>query len=116
MGSGRDLAAAYRQSVYRVYRTDGPLDFRPGERSPALRDLLRSHAGSGAAFITAHNPGSRLMPREHNNNAQAAVAAEDSLLLVGIDREAACSLGRRFGQNALVWIGHDGSAELVWLS
>lgn len=139
MGTDEDLDTAYRQTLYRVYGPDGPVDFRVGERSPALQALLRSYASDGAAFVTAHNPGSRLMTDEHNRNAQALLAAqargsaaatvpgvaldpvgawpaEDSLLLLNMDPAAARSLGRRFGQNALVWIDRTGLAELVWLS
>lgn len=139
MKTDEDLDTAYRQTLYRVYGPDGPVDFRVGERGPALRALLRSYASEGAAFITAHNPGSRLMTEEHNGNAQASLVAqgrviaaatlsgvaldprgtwpaEDSVLLVNIDREAARRLGRRFGQNALVWIHPTGLAELVWLT
>ncbi|MDZ7668260.1 MAG: DUF3293 domain-containing protein [Gammaproteobacteria bacterium] len=139
MTSDRDLDTAYRQTVYRVHRPDVPVDFCVDEHSPALQELLRSYASDSAAFLTAHNPGSRLMSQMHNCNAQAALEAqargmgatalpgvaldpqgawpaEDSLLLVNIDREAACNLGRRFGQNALVWIDQTGLPELVWLT
>jgi len=139
MASDRDLDTAYRQTVYRVFLPDGPVDFRVGERNPALRELLRASASTAAAFVTAHNPGSRLMSQADNTRSQAELAAEaraigaatlpgvaldpldtwpaeDSVLLLMVDRESACTLGRRFGQNALVWIDQTGLAELVWLT
>ena len=37
---------------------------------------------------------------------------EESMLAIGVSREEALSLGRRFGQNAVVWGERGGGAEL----
>ena len=40
---------------------------------------------------------------------------EPSLLVLGLDRVAASELGRRWDQNAVVWVGEDATPELVLL-
>lgn len=41
--------------------------------------------------------------------------AEPSYLVLGMDLEAARELGRRYGQNAIVWAGADAVPELLLL-
>jgi hypothetical protein len=41
--------------------------------------------------------------------------AEASFLVLGLGREEASDLGRKYGQNAIVWVGSDGVPELVLL-
>lgn len=134
-----NLDAAYRQAVYRVILGGSPLDLRVDQACGGVRALLTERGVDTAAFVTACNPGSRRLDRAANRAARTAledaVAAmgcsalpgvaidpegrwpdEESLLLPGVDFESACSLARRFGQNALVWIGPEAVPELVWVA
>jgi hypothetical protein len=40
---------------------------------------------------------------------------EASYLALGLSRDQACLLGRKYQQNAIVWIGTNGTPELVLL-
>jgi putative PIN family toxin of toxin-antitoxin system len=123
---------AYQKALYVVL--GGPV-LRLGERNAELETLLEAQAAVTAAFVTAANP--RGEPRSHAANQaamaelQAALAwpfypgegrdpegrwpAEPSLLIVGIPRGEAEALGRRFGQNAIVFVEKAGAPELVLL-
>ena len=39
---------------------------------------------------------------------------EASVLVLGLDRQAAMALAKAHEQHAFVWVGGDGVAELVW--
>ena len=123
---------AYQKALYAVL--GGPV-LRLGERNPELETLLEAQAATTAAFITAANP--RGEPRSHAANQvataelQAALAwpfypgegrdpegrwpAEPSLLVIGIPRAEAEALGRRFEQNAIVFVEKGSAPELVLL-
>ncbi len=91
-----------------------------------------------AAFLTACNPGSEPQPTEVNAQAHARLGAEltaagyrlvqgagedptgvwtaeSSYLVLGMALDAAQEVGRRYGQNAIVWAGADAVPELVLL-
>jgi putative PIN family toxin of toxin-antitoxin system len=126
------ILRAYEKALYAVL--DGPV-LRIGERNPELQALLEAQAAATAAFVTAANP--RGEPRSHaaNEDAMAELQAmlawpfysgegrdpegrwpaEPSLLIVGIPRGEAEALGRRFGQNAIVFVEKAGAPELVLL-
>ena len=110
------------------------LVIRVGERNAALDELI-GRPGSGA-FLTAANPGSERLGEEDNRRRDAALREaleraghsylegegrdperdwppEPSLLVPGIARAEAIELGRRFGQNALVWCEPGRPPELV---
>ena len=40
---------------------------------------------------------------------------EPSVFAVGLGEDDAIALGREFGQNAIVWVGHDGVPRLLLL-
>lgn len=134
-----DLERAYRRAVYRLELPAGPLDLEIDRPSAPLARLLCEHGVRCAAFLTAWNPGSVLTDPELNRAAQAALLEavarlghptlpgvavdpdgvwpnEDSVLVLGIDLTAARGLARRFGQNALVWIGAGAIPTLVWVN
>ena len=132
------LDAAYRATSYVVDAPEGRFTLRVGERSPPLDDLLARCGTCAWAFVTACNPGSQMLSPTENHRRQEkllqAVAAaghpccpgqgkgddgawpaEASLLIIGIDPVAACTLGRRFGQKAIL-IGETGEAvRLLWV-
>jgi len=131
------LITAYQNTLYRVLEGGGCV-LRVGEPSPPLLALYRSHAVSCAAFITACNPLSQLLSDAENQQRQAELAAElarrsltylegvgqsasgdwpgePSFLVLGLALEAAKTMGRAYGQNAIVWCDAAARPELVLL-
>jgi hypothetical protein len=133
----RDLLAhSFRHTTYRVF-TDPPIDIRIGTANTDLEHLLRTRQVRSWAFITACNPGSQpLNPQENLARhcvLREAVAtrhlasvegqaladrndwpAEQSLLILGINRTEALALGHQFGQLAIVYGRAGSGAELLW--
>ena len=132
---GLDLLLAYQSAEYVVFG-DPDLVIRIGETNPVLDALLESSRCESAAFITAWNPGSQ--PRSFSDNDRANellqgeasklgrlhIAGEGrdpegrwpteaSLLFFGMLRDEAIGLGRRFGQNAIVFCEKGRPPELV---
>jgi len=137
MGFAPELAAAYREAEYVVFG-EPDLVLRIGEPRPALDALLADLGAEGAAFLSAANPASERRSAEENRRAAAALdaelatanysrcpgegrdpkgrwPAEPSVLAVGIPRAAAEALGRRFAQNAIVYIARGAAPELLFL-
>ncbi|MDQ3586062.1 MAG: DUF3293 domain-containing protein [Acidobacteriota bacterium] len=135
----QDLLDAYRQTTYRAELPAGEINLRIGELNPVLERFLAERQINEWAFVTAHNPGSRPLDEAENfARHQALVAdmravghvlfegagvgddkrwpAERSLLIFGIKRDEAATLGRKYGQNAIV-VGARGNApELLIIS
>lgn len=134
------MASFHREAVSNTsywVDIDPPIEIRIGELNPALDDLLRSHNVETWAFITAFNPNSETHTLEHNlalneklsqrihTAGYAMIAGHDhsdcnawpderSFLVLGIERAAACELGREFRQVGIV-CGRIGEApELVY--
>ena len=129
--------SAYKKTRFCV--DDGPrrICFMAGSANKKLDALLERHGAKGWAFITAWNPGSIELTRQENETRQTqlrrAVAEykvltgegvgedprwmpEESLLILNISRGKAMSLGRRFGQLAIV-VGRRGEkSELLAIS
>ena len=134
MPTTREQLAAYRASEYVVFAKP-ELVLRIGEPSAALDRLLEAAGARSAAFLTAANPHSQ--PRSAAENLATLERLErdasawpvhrgegrspdrtwrePSLLVAGIAREAARTLGRRYGQNAIVFIDKGAAPELVLL-
>lgn len=131
------LVQAYRETEYRVFGTD-PFVITAGVASPELLALCHSHKVSCAAFITSSNPFSQELAPHENQRRQDELAkeisqrglkyldgvgqhptggwpGEPSFLVLGLELEAAKSLGRSLEQNAIVWCGASGVPELVLL-
>ena len=130
----QQLLQKYESTDY-IVDDDPPLMFHLGEQNDGLRILFASFNVESAAFITAWNPGSEQLPLDENYDRQAALLeaisqlrlnyfvgrgespagdwAEDSYLVLGIDKDQALSLGQQFGQNAVVWIPVSGVPELL---
>jgi len=130
------LLDAYQRTTFVANTPNGRLALRIGQRSTALDELLTKHGVTRWAYVTAFNPGSIALPYRENVARQrdlegvvatqgfAAYSGESvpddsrwppelSLLVLGIARSASVSLGRKFGQIAVVYgeLGQD--AELV---
>jgi hypothetical protein len=134
------LWRAYRETGYRVL-PGGPagagFTLRIDAPSPELAALHVRLGVQGSAFLTAWNPGSRVLSPAENAARQADLLAavqrlgclalpgvgehpegrwrEESVLVPGLSRDDAESLGRRFGQNAIVWADRDAVPRLVSL-
>ena len=129
------LIDAYQNADY-VVLTDPELVLRIGEPSPRLDALLEAEGATAAAYITAANPRGELKSDAENRSAGAALdellarsgypryagegrdpenrrAAEPSVLAIGIYRANAVTLGRIFGQNAIVFVEKGKAPELV---
>lgn len=129
---------AYQATVYEVHSPEGVIPIRIGRLHPLIDRLCVLHGARTWCFITARNPGSRQIPAADNQHRNAALRAklerdgffllegvgrgedpewepEASFLVLDLEREPAQQLGRRWGQNALVFGERGGVAELVWL-
>ena len=134
------LVEHYRRTEYRV--ADGGYSFtlHVDQVCAALLDCMQHFKVTEAAYITAWNPRSEPTSSARNEAAQRALASEvlergwrllygegvgadarwapePSLLVLGIAFEAACGLGRKYGQNAIVYARAAGGAvpQLVLL-
>lgn len=136
MTLNESLLRAYEATNYVVHAAAHKIVLRIQEPSPELKSLFQLYGKSAAAFITAYNPFSHQTSEEDNRRAQACLRRdleaasivildgygqgtigdwppEPSFLAIGIDRQEAEVLGRRYKQNAIVWIGDDGVPALV---
>lgn len=127
-----ELIDAYRAADYVVHEPQ--VVVRVGEPNSAL-DALLADAGC-AAFLTAANPGSERRGDEENRRLVAALGkalgaagwrclegeardragrwpAEESFLVLGVPRDEALELTRRFGQNGFVWCERGAPPQLV---
>ena len=117
---------AYRRTTYLAHTPNGDIRIKPGRRSPALDGLLNERRLREWAYLTAYNPASRKLAEEENVRRQRELVdavrdrglaflegegigadtrrwpAEPSILILGIESEAARALGRQFGQLAIV--------------
>jgi putative PIN family toxin of toxin-antitoxin system len=126
-----ELIDSYREALYVV---DG-LVLRIGEPSAELDALLEAEGAPSAAFLTAANPRGEQKSHAANEAAMRSLRfslslpfregegrdpksrwpAEPSLLIIGISRGEAEALGRKFDQNAIVFVEKGAAAELVLL-
>jgi hypothetical protein len=126
---------AYKETHYAVQDLE-PFVLRIGEVSEDLIACHKRHRVECSAFITAWNPFSKQLTPEENKERNHALIqeikgrslsflpgvgnhpsndwpGEQSLLVLGLCLESAKTLGRRFEQNAVVWIGAEGIPELI---
>lgn len=135
------LIAAYRSANYRAGTGKDAITLRVDQYSEPLSRLLAESGHRCAAFITACNPFGALENLEANMKACAdlrdrleryvaqpdqiiegmgidssgAWPPEKSFLVLGLDLETSRTLGREFGQNAVVWAGADAIPLLILL-
>lgn len=132
------LVQAYRRTRYSAGLDGEAIVLRVDVPSPVMAAAIAAAGGPGAAFITAENPYSTQSAAHDNAASQALLKSElaaleatvfegvgqgddptwpgeASYLAVGISRDQACLLGRKYQQNAIVWIGANGTPELVLL-
>lgn len=120
---------AFRRTDFVVHAPGGDIVLRHGRTSSELEALLRP--GESWAFMTAWNPG-RTVSRSENDEAQLRLRerlrakrvleavgrsadetwAEPSVFVFDCSRDEALSIGRAFGQLAVV-VGAHGAPALV---
>jgi hypothetical protein len=131
-----ELIEAYLKTEYRAVVDGAAIALRVGAQSSGILSLFEQSKTDCAAFITAENPYSEPQTPAANAERQQQLGSdlsamgityfpgegqgedpawtpEASFLALGIDREAASDLGRKYGQNAIVWVGSDGVPELL---
>lgn len=130
------LQAAFTATRYRVIDCD--CEIRIGHPMPAPVGRWLAARGRTVWLITADNPGAQPSDavinasrrgvldsllhrpglytcRTVHEDPQNAWPDEYGRLITGLDAGLACALGRRFGQAAIVCLGQDSLARLVWL-
>jgi len=135
----RELVEAYCATTFAAQLPDGEIGIRIGQPHPRLDALLKERGVGTWAYITASNPGSVNLPSDKNDKQNAELVQylelkgyrfflgegrpdepgwdpEASVLVIGIEHEAAYHLGQSLGQNAIVIGQYEGMAELVWLT
>ena len=128
--------AAYEQAHYRVM-AEPAFTLHINQPSPELLQLYAKRGIRSAAFITAHNPRSVTLPDTENAQRQqqletqlaqinlpwlpgagedpaGAWPAEQSCLILGIDRQTAHKLAQTWQQNAVVYCDLDAVPVLLW--
>ena len=131
------LDAVYRGTTFEVDHPEGRFGIRIGQTCARLDALLRQHAVTDWAFVTAWNPHSQSLPAVENARRHAALTTEvrasghacfagrgrpetgdwlpeESLLILGIAEDDALRLAAQFGQNAIVAGVLEQPAELRW--
>lgn len=131
-----ELLAAYARATYRVDLPSGAVFLQVSAPAPEIDRRLAAKGLSGFAFLSAANPGSVVLSDEENRRRHlqlgerlhalglSGIAGESyetasggwreaSLLVCGIEREAAIALAREFGQMALLYGRIGGPVELV---
>jgi hypothetical protein len=132
----RTLWKAYTETTFVVAGERGLVEIRVGQHGRRLRRLLEHHKALTWAFISAWNPSSNALPPAENAARHHALVKavrdagfsllsgrgipadsswppEESLMVFDISEQKAVSLGRTFGQLAIVWGRRDGAAQLL---
>ncbi len=134
-----NLITSYRDTNYQIGVGFETISLRIDQYSVSLAKLLATSKQSGAVIISAYNPYSQLADNEKNLAAHESLRnflrhyspptieslnidptgkwpIEKSFLIAGMDLDTAQSVGQRFNQNAIVWIGSDAIPRLILLN
>ena len=133
-----NLVSAYRATDYVIFSDGRSFSVRVGHHSPIIDNLLTRMKTRNGAFITACNPHSKSQSAGTNTYLDRALKRyltargfayllgegrgevgewppEASVLALGLSRVQATSIGRRFRQNAIVYVQLGRRPELVSL-
>jgi hypothetical protein len=133
-----DKITAYRATDYRFGHGPDRITLHIGTQSDALARLYASSGYACGVFITAYSPLGQVRSHEFNEAAHARLGAElnalaveviegagadptgawpeeKSVFALGVELEAARTLGLRYHQDAIVWVGRDAIPTLVVL-
>jgi hypothetical protein len=128
---------AYRETHFCV-EGEMSMTLLVDQRNELLAELHEATGVELSAFITAYNPFSQVCDDADNARRQEALAGElrelgfnfidgigqhpsgewpgePSFLVLGISLETAKELGKRYGQNAIIWAGANAVPQLVLL-
>jgi Protein of unknown function (DUF3293) len=131
----KHLRQAFEETDYIVHH-EPPFILRIGQRSPELDALLQAIGDDCAVFLTAWNPMSQTLDLSENRQRQASLTdelaareltnlpgigqhpdngwpGEESVLVLGLQFEAAQALAKSYGQLAFVWAEINQSPELI---
>lgn len=137
-GISADLIASYRAADYQAGAGSAAALLHIDQHSESLSQLLAAAGQQCAVFITAYNPCSQPQSLTANQAAHAYLRdelkyltdqiiegtssdpagtwpPEQSLLALGVELDKSKALGRKFGQNAVVWAGADAIPRLILL-
>jgi Protein of unknown function (DUF3293) len=132
-----DLIQAYLETQFHVHEGK-PFAIRIGELSSELKALHQLKQVHSSCFITPCNPESIQLEQAENNQKLSDFRTdkflqgfelvsglgkhptdlwegEESYLVLGISLQEAKEIGKKYKQNAIVWIGSDAIPELVLL-
>jgi hypothetical protein len=132
------LLSAYRETDYVAHRNGRAVVVRIGRQSLVVDGLLASMHARNGAFITAWNPFSKSQSLGANEywyrelkrylivrgftfcegegrGRTGEWPPESSIFVFGISRTEASAIGRRYRQNAIVYVPLGRPAELVML-
>ena len=133
-----DLIENYRCAIYQIGTGPDTITLPIDQYSESLSPQLAASDPSCALFITAFNPFSQrknyqenlacntklyIELNQHAHLIMGGISsdplgrwpAEEGFLAFGINLKAAEALGKRFGQNAIVWIDTDAMPRLILL-
>jgi hypothetical protein len=132
-----DLIQAYLETNFHV-RSEKPFVIRIGELSAEINSLHQTKRVNSSCFITSCNPESKQFSQVENRTRLNALKSdkslqdfelveglgqhpinswegEESFLVLGISLAKATEVGRKYDQNAIVWIGSDAIPQLILL-
>lgn len=122
----------YKATDYIIYNIN--IVIKIGEINKQIDNLLQKHEANTWAFITAYNPYSKILTDDENKNLHKNLInltsnyttfegegkgqnpdwePEKSLLILGISRDEASTIGKNLKQNAIVFGEIGGEAELL---
>jgi hypothetical protein len=133
-----DKVRAYLATAYRLGHTAQDIVLIIGKRSDRLAALFAECGVSCGAFLTAFNPHGSIQPHAANERGHAELAdllrkygtaaiegsgsaegadwpTEKSWFALGLQLDPAKDIGRRFDQDAIVWVGPDAVPHLILL-
>jgi hypothetical protein len=129
------LLEAYKNTKYIVF--EPTLTIEIGKLNQDLDKLLLKHNSNECAFITAYNPYSRVLTEEENKvlhnklkeltekyttfeghgvGQDPTWEPELSLFIIGISKDDASEIGKKFEQNAIVYGVVNNPPELLILN
>lgn len=129
------LIEAYKNTKYIVF--EPTLTIEIGKLNQEIDEIIIKHNSNAWAFITAYNPYSRVLTNDENRVRHEELKdltknymtfeghgvgedptweAELSLFIIGISKDDALKIGKKFEQNAIVYGKFNNSPELLILN
>ena len=136
MKVSKKLINAYTQTDFVFYPNNGVSILTVGKKNRDVDNLLSTLGGKEAAFITPWNPGSKVFTFSENQKRMKSLINylkrqrltfiygvgrskdgkffEDSVLILDIPINKSLKIGKRYGQNAIVFYQLNSKAELLF--